>query len=162
PVFDCNSLAQIDLNSDSSAVCTNGTDVTVPVAVDNCEGNISAVGTRSDNESLNAPWPVGTTTITWTFTDSKNNVASCTQDVVVTDNQAPVFDCNSLAQIDLNSDSSAVCTNGTDVTVPVAVDNCEGNISAVGTRSDNESLNAPWPVGTTTITWTFTDSKNNV
>ncbi|MFG6688093.1 hypothetical protein ACGK9U_16095, partial [Mariniflexile sp. HNIBRBA6329] len=31
--------------------------------------------------------------ITWTFTDSKNNVTSCTQDVVVTDNQAPTLTC---------------------------------------------------------------------
>ncbi|WP_242205846.1 HYR domain-containing protein, partial [Aestuariivivens insulae] len=161
PVFDCSSLAQIDLNSDSDTVCSNSTDVTAPVAVDNCDGNITAVGSRSDNAAINDPWPLGTTTITWTFTDSNNNPTSCTQDVVVTDNQAPVFDCNSLAQIDLNSDSDTVCSNSTDVTAPVAVDNCDGNITAVGSRSDNAAINDPWPLGTTTITWTFTDSNNN-
>ncbi|WMI65009.1 hypothetical protein RBH94_13185 [Aestuariibaculum sp. YM273] len=33
---------------------------------------------------------------TWTFTDTNNNETICTQDVMVTDNQAPVFDCTSL------------------------------------------------------------------
>ncbi|WP_186525837.1 HYR domain-containing protein [Seonamhaeicola sediminis] len=161
PVFDCDSLSQIDFNSDSDTVCSNSTDVSVPQANDNCDGTINAVGTRSDNAALNDPWPLGTTTITWTFTDTAGNDTVCTQDVVVTDNQAPVFDCDSLSQIDFNSDSDTVCSNSTDVSVPQANDNCDGTINAVGTRSDNAALNDPWPLGTTTITWTFTDTAGN-
>ncbi len=160
PVLDCNTLTTINLNT-TAPDCTNDTDATIPVAVDNCNGNINGVGTRSDNASINAVWPLGTTTITWTFTDAANNVKTCTQDVVVTDNDAPVFDCNTLTTINLNTDAPN-CTNDTDVTVPIAVDNCNGNINGVGTRSDNESMNAVWPLGTTTITWTFTDAANNV
>ncbi len=160
PDFDCNTLTTINYTTDVPN-CSNDTDVSVPVAVDNCNGNINGVGTRSDNASLNSPWPLGTTTITWTFTDAASNVKSCTQNVVVTDNDAPVLDCNTLATINYTTDAPN-CNNDTDVSVPVAVDNCNGNINGVGTRSDNASLNSPWPLGTTTITWTFTDAANNV
>ncbi|WMI65008.1 gliding motility-associated C-terminal domain-containing protein [Aestuariibaculum sp. YM273] len=161
PVFDCTSLSDIIRNSDSETVCSNSDSVTAPVATDNCDGSITADGTRSDNAAMNDPWPVGTTTITWTFTDTNNNETICTQDVVVTDNQAPVFDCTSLSDIIRNSDSETVCSNSDSVTAPVATDNCDGSITADGTRSDNAAMNDPWPVGTTTITWTFTDTNNN-
>ena len=158
PVFDCTTLTQIDFNSDSSTVCTNSTNITPPVATDNCNGNITAIGTRSDSQTINEPWPVGITTVTWTFTDNANNVTTCTQDVVVTDNQPPVFDCSTLTQIDFNSDSDTVCSNSTNVTPPTAIDSCGGNIIANGTRSDNAPIDAPWPLGTTTITWSFSDN----
>jgi len=160
PVLDCATLNTINYNTDAPN-CNNDTDASVPVAVDNCNGNINGVGTRSDNASMNAAWPLGTTTITWTFTDAANNVKTCTQNVVVTDNDAPVLDCNTLTTINYNTDAPN-CNNDTDVSVPVAVDNCNGNINGVGTRSDNASMNASWPLGTTTITWTFTDAANNV
>ncbi len=160
PVLNCNTLSTINYTTDAPN-CNNDTDVSVPVAVDNCNGNINGVGTRSDNASLNSPWPLGTTTITWTFTDAANNVKTCTQNVVVTDNDAPDFDCNTLSTINYTTDAPN-CNNDTDVSVPVAVDNCNGNINGVGTRSDNASLNSPWPLGTTTITWTFTDAASNV
>ncbi|MBK9270569.1 MAG: HYR domain-containing protein [Saprospiraceae bacterium] len=160
PVLDCNTLTTIHLNT-TAPDCTNDTDATVPIAVDNCDGNINGAGTRSDMVSMNAPWPLGTTTITWTFTDAASNVKTCTQDVVVTDDDAPVLDCNTLTTIHLNT-TAPDCTNDTDATVPIAVDNCDGNINGVGTRSDMASLNAPWPLGTTTITWTFTDAASNV
>ncbi|MFG6687844.1 PKD domain-containing protein, partial [Mariniflexile sp. HNIBRBA6329] len=97
---------------------------TVNVFIDNglCTASNVNLGTPTTNDDCSATsitndapsvFPVGTTTVTWTVKDASNNSATCQQLVVVTDNQAPVFDCNSLAQIDLNSDSSAVCTNGT-------------------------------------------------
>jgi hypothetical protein len=160
PVLDCATLSTINYNTDAPN-CNNDIDVSVPVAVDNCDGNISGVGTRSDNGSLNAPWPLGTTTITWTFTDAANNVKTCTQTVTVADDDAPVLDCATLSTINYNTDAPN-CNNDTDVSVPVAVDNCDGNLSGVGMRSDNASMNALWPLGTTTITWTFADAANNV
>ncbi len=40
-------------------------------------------GIRSDNKDLNNPYPIGTTTITWTAINSCGESASCSQDVVV-------------------------------------------------------------------------------
>ncbi|MES2813047.1 MAG: HYR domain-containing protein, partial [Bacteroidota bacterium] len=49
-----------------------------PVASDNCDGDIVAVGTRSDGLALNDPFPVGQIiTVTYTATDSCLNSTSC-------------------------------------------------------------------------------------
>jgi hypothetical protein len=40
---------------------------------------------------MNAPYPKGTTTITWTATDGSGNHSSCTQTVTVVDNEGPTF-----------------------------------------------------------------------
>src|SRR6266496_3570460 len=159
PVFNCGSLSTINYNTEAPN-CSNNTDVAVPNATDNCSGTIAGVGTRSDNASVNDPWPLGTTTITWKFTDAAGNFTTCTQDVVVTDDDAPVFDCSSLTTIN-HSTQAPNCSNNTDVAVPNATDNCSGTIAGVGARSDNANLDDPWPLGTTTITWKFTDAAGN-
>jgi hypothetical protein len=38
---------------------------------------------------LSTTYPVGTTTVTWTVKDIHGNIITATQDVVVTDNEAP-------------------------------------------------------------------------
>jgi hypothetical protein len=57
-------------------------------ATDNCPG-VSVAGARSDGQTLNAPYPIGTTTITWTATDVHGNTSTATQTVTVQDTQAP-------------------------------------------------------------------------
>jgi len=61
-----------------------------PTAADNC-GTPTVTGVRSDGEALGAPYPKGTTTITWTATDGSGNQASCTQTITVVDNEPPVI-----------------------------------------------------------------------
>ena len=162
PVFDCTSLTTVMLTTEAPN-CSNDTDVPVPSADDNCDGTVVATFVRSDGETdINAAWPIGTTTITWTFTDGANNVTECTQDVIVSDDDAPVFDCTSLTTVMLTTEAPN-CSNDTDVPVPSADDNCDGTVVATFVRSDGETdINAAWPIGTTTITWTFTDGANNV
>jgi hypothetical protein len=43
---------------------------------------------------LNAPYPKGTTTITWRATDDAGNYSECSQTITVTDNEAPVITFN--------------------------------------------------------------------
>jgi hypothetical protein len=52
-------------------------------ATDNC-GVASISGVRSDSQPLSAPFPSGTTAITWTVTDIHGNSSSCVQNVTVT------------------------------------------------------------------------------
>ncbi|MEP6550616.1 MAG: HYR domain-containing protein [Gemmatimonadales bacterium] len=59
-------------------------------AADNC-GEVSVTSVRSDGAALDAPYPVGITTITWTAKDAAGNSASATQTVTVLDIEAPVF-----------------------------------------------------------------------
>jgi hypothetical protein len=62
----------------------------VATATDNC-GTTTVSGTRSDGQPLIAPYPVGTTSITWTATDNSGNSSSCTQTIVVNDTEAPTI-----------------------------------------------------------------------
>ena len=60
-------------------------------ATDNCDTNPTITGTRSDGKPLTDPYPKGTTTITWTATDSAGNHSSCDQTITVVDNEPPVI-----------------------------------------------------------------------
>jgi uncharacterized repeat protein (TIGR01451 family) len=60
-------------------------------ATDNCDANPAITGTRSDGKPLTDPYPKGTTTITWTATDSAGNHSSCDQTITVVDNEPPVI-----------------------------------------------------------------------
>src|SRR5207245_10578733 len=96
-------------------------------ATDNCDSNPTITGTRSDNQSLSAPYPHGTTTITGTATDSTGNHSSCTQTVTVNDTEAPTISCP--ANITKNNDPGA-CGAVVTYTTPVGQDNCPGATTA--------------------------------
>ena len=91
PVITCPAnMSANTLPGTCSAVVIVGT----ATATDNCDSNPTITGTRSDNQSLLALYPKGTTTITWTATDSSGNHSSCTQTVTVVDNEAPTITFN--------------------------------------------------------------------
>ncbi|MBK6948463.1 MAG: hypothetical protein IPH16_10735 [Haliscomenobacter sp.] len=77
--------------------------------------------------------------------------------LTVEDNVEPLFDCTTLTDITANNDAGQ-CYATVSVTAPQASDNCSGTVTATGVRDDNAALTAVYPVGTTTITWTFTDA----
>ena len=163
-----------DLNNCTASVTTIN-----PAATDNCSvsvltwaltgattGNsagtgINYLGTRTFN--------LGTTTVTYTAGDGAGNTESCTYDVVVTDNQKPVFT-SCPVDIAVNNDLNN-CTASVTTINPVATDNCSvsvltwaltgattGNsagtgINYLGTRTFN--------LGTTTVTYTAGDGAGN-
>jgi hypothetical protein len=62
-----------------------------PIASDNCALDGNPVGVRSDGAALDAPYPVGITTITWTAKDASGNVATASQSVEVIDVEDPII-----------------------------------------------------------------------
>jgi len=114
-------------------------------ATDNC----SVASITSDAP---AHFIVGTTTVTWTATDIHGNSSSCTQDITVTDNEAPAISCP--AAVVVGSDAG-VCGARVDIGDASATDNC----SVATITNDHASLD--YPVGTTTVTWTATDIHGN-
>ncbi len=128
-------------------------------ATDNCTVG-SPIATRSDALAINAPFAVGTTTITWNVSDINGNAATpVVQTVIVRDLQIPVIN-GTVVSIDANTDATA-CAATVSITAPTASDNCTVG-TPVGTRSDNLALTALYPIGTTTITWKVTDVNGNV
>ncbi|HEX8719884.1 MAG TPA: Ig-like domain-containing protein [Pyrinomonadaceae bacterium] len=126
-------------------------------AHDDCEGDLAVTATRSDNQPLGAPYPVGTTVVTYSATDGAGHTGTDTQNVTVVDDTKPTVTAppNKTAANDYGS-----CSASVDPGTATANDNC-GVQSVAGTRSDNQDLNDPYPVGTTTITWTATDIHGN-
>src|SRR4051794_41326625 len=149
PVISC--PANQNVNNDAGK-CYATLDVGIATATDNC-GTTAVVGVRSDSKALTDPYPVGTTTITWTETDIHGNSVNCTQTVVVKDNEPPVISCpaNQIGRASWRERDETL-----DVGIATATDNC-GTTAVVGVRSDSKALTDPYPVGTTTITWTETD-----
>ncbi len=123
PVIDCNSLITITPESAPGECSTTAIIIQLPTAQDECDGLVAGVGTRSDGASLNSPWPVGTTTIEWTFTDSAGNAVACSQAVIVSDNEAPQF---SECPADIYS-----CDGYASWEIPEFTDNCAAMISSI-------------------------------
>ncbi|HYO64206.1 MAG TPA: proprotein convertase P-domain-containing protein [Pyrinomonadaceae bacterium] len=101
-------------------------------------------------------FPVGTTAVTVTATRADNSTTQSTFNVTVVDAEAPVIDCPDDVSVTNDADACSATVNPGAAT---ATDNCSATVA--GVRSDNQPLGAPYPVGTTTITWTATDASGN-
>jgi hypothetical protein len=143
-------------SSNDPGTCSADINPGTATATDNC-GSATVAGTRSDAQPLNAPYPKGTTTITWTATDSSGNHSSCAQTVTVNDTEAPAITCP--ANISTGTEPGT-CSAHVATGTATATDNC-GSTTVTGTRSDGRPLTDTYPKGTTTITWTATDSSGN-
>lgn len=123
-------------------------------ASDGCSASVTV--TRTGVPAGNN-FPVGTTIITYTADDGHGHTANAYQSVTVTDNTPPVISVPANINVNAPANSCSVSLNPGTAT---ATDNCPG-VTVGGVRSDSQPLNAPYPVGTTTITWTANDAHGN-
>ena len=136
-----------------------------PTTFDACD-NASAL--PNFPSAANYVFPVGVTIVTWTATDASGNSASADQTVTVTDDEAPVITCPGTINVNTTAGSCDAV-----VTIPdtIASDNCAtqaqliASATFVATGASNFSgtgLNASgtFPLGTTTLTFTVTDTAN--
>jgi|GEM_PF-905663 len=124
------------------------------LASDNCSGvTITRSGVPAGNFFL-----VGITTIIYTATDASGNTATATQPVTVIDNTPPIITCPT--NISVAGNILGSCSANVNPGTATATDNCAG-VTVIGARSDGQALTAPYPLGTTTITWTATDAAGN-
>jgi uncharacterized repeat protein (TIGR01451 family) len=123
-------------------------------ASDGCSASVTV--TRTGVPAGNV-FPVGTTIVTYTADDGHGHTKSAMQSVTVTDNTPPTLSVPPNQTVNAPANScSAIVNPGT----ATGNDNCPG-VTITGTRSDSQPLNAPYPVGTTTITWKAKDAANN-
>jgi hypothetical protein len=116
--------------------------------------NAISCGTVTCSPASGSFFPVGTTTVNCTTQAGP----SCSFTVTVNDTENPVITCP--ANITVGNDPG-LCSATVNPGVATATDNCPG-VTVSGTRSDGQPLNAPYPVGTTTITWKATDAVGNM
>jgi uncharacterized repeat protein (TIGR01451 family) len=103
-------------------------------------------------------FPVGTTIVTYIADDGHGHTKNAYQSVTVIDDTPPTLSAPANINVDAPANSCSVTLNPGTAT---ATDNCP-SVTVTGTRSDSQPLNAPYPVGTTTITWKATDASNNM
>jgi alpha-D-ribose 1-methylphosphonate 5-triphosphate synthase subunit PhnG len=151
PVISC--PASITRSNDAGQ-CSATVNPGMATATDNCDNAPTVNGTRSDNQPLNAPYPKGTTTITWTATDASGNHSSCAQTITVKDTEPPAISCPASLTLEPTCASGAVATYAT----PVGTDNCPG---AITTRTTGGASGSVFPIGTTTVTYLVTDASTN-
>jgi uncharacterized repeat protein (TIGR01451 family) len=123
-------------------------------ASDGCSASVTI--TRTGVPAGNN-FPVGTTVITYTADDGHGHTASAMQSVTVTDNTPPTLSVPPDQTVNAPANS---CSANVNPGTATANDNCPG-VTVTGVRSDSQPLNAPYPVGVTTITWTAKDAANN-
>ena len=123
-------------------------------ATDNCPG-VAVAGVRNDLQPLNALYPKGLTTITWTATDTSGNTDVCVQTVTVADLEAPVV---TVWPADTNLYVGANCEAPVPDLSPrvTATDNCT-TISI----TQNPLAGTMISLGTTPVTVTVTDLSGN-
>lgn len=102
-------------------------------------------------------FPLGTTTVTCTASDTSGNVATCSFPVVVTDATPPTLTCP--ANVTLTATQVNGCTPGAtaNYAAPSGADNCTG-ASVVCVPASGSFF----PVGVTTVTCTASDAAGNV
>ena len=106
---------------------------------------------------MNVPFPMGTTTVTWTALDAMGNSALCVQTVTVSDQTPPLLSCGSGI---VATASASLCSATLSIAAPLSIDAC-GSSTVSGVRSDGFVLGLPYPVGTTMLVWTATDVSGN-
>ena len=130
-----------------------------PNAFDNCSvvsftHNFS--GTNSSTSLEGAIIPIGATSIIWTAIDTAGNTATYTQNITITDTQAPVF-VNGFNNQTITIGSDPSCTDGTAWPIPVATDNCSVTVQQTSGPVNGDSLQ----LGTYTISYLATDASGN-
>jgi gliding motility-associated-like protein len=97
-------------------------------------------------------FPQGTTTVTYTATDDAGNTATCSFDVIVNDNAAPLING---CPADISASANASCQAVVNW-APPTVDDCS-TVTLTGSHQPGDSF----PVGSTEITYTATDNSGN-
>ena len=146
PVINC--PQSVTTNTEPGS-CQANVSVGTPSVTDN-DPNVTVSGTRSDGQPLGAPYSKGTTTISWTATDTAGNSASCEQTVTVNDNGPPVVTLNGADPIYVEQGSGYLEPGAT------ATDSCEGTLPVSISGSVNTSV-----IGTYVLTYSATDSSGN-
>lgn len=150
PVMNC--PPDITVAADS-AMCSAIVNYSAPTATDNCS---TASVTLLSGPASGSVFPLGTTTISYSASDSSGNTSViCSFDVIVTDQQAPLFVCPGTLTVPADSGS---CSAAVTFNAPAATDNC--TLASV-TQTGGPASGSIFPAGSTTVTFTATDSAGN-
>ncbi len=146
--------------SAGSGVCGALVNYTGSIFTDNCDGD--QTGNLSSGLSSGSTFPIGTTTLTYEYTDaSGNGPVQSSFTVTVVDDINPVFTNTSNRNLLPNNSGCSYLVGGTGFDL-AATDNCGILSISHNYNGGGSSLNGKlFPLGTTSVTWTATDVNGN-
>jgi len=142
--------------SNDPGVCAAAVTVPAPMAMDNC-GIMTVMNDFNSTSDASDTYDVGTTTVTFTVADTAGNTATCSLDITIEDNEAPVITCPSSITQSNDTDSCNAAVTVATITVD---ENC-ALMSIVNDYNNGSDASDTYPVGTTTVVFTVTDSASN-
>jgi gliding motility-associated-like protein len=125
----------------------------MPIVVDNCFLADTTLITGLASGSL---FPLGTTEVTYEYSDANGNLTSCTFTVTVEDTQLPGILCPDA--ITVNNDPG-MCGANVNYPLPIYTDNCQ---NAIMTLVSGPAQGEYFELGTTSITYQVTDDSGNI
>ncbi|WP_410005864.1 M36 family metallopeptidase [Aequorivita nionensis] len=146
--------------SDSTVNGYDGTLVNMDPATDWVNGQVSCnsytlVNDYNNSSDASGTYPVGTTTVLWSLLDgSGNTIDSCSMDITINDNEAPVANCAAPFTVQLDANGMASIT-------AADVDNGSADNCAVASTSIDVTDFTCADVGPNTVTLTVTDVNGN-
>ncbi len=153
PAFVCPGTLTIPTDS---MTCGAVVTFNAPAATDNCS---SPTVVQTSGPASGSTFPVGSTLIIFTATDSAGNTSACTLNIVVVDSDAPIVNCGA---------SITTCVGQSTSITAAATDMCSGIASldyvltGATTGSGSGNANIMFNAGVTTVTYTATDSSGNM
>ncbi len=172
PVVVCPAPVSV-MNDDG--MCSAEVGLQLPGYTDNCDNNVTVSymvygpdniirGPFSGNNN-SFRFPVGISQVVWYVTDSSGNVATCTQQITVSESEPPEIICPGQSEFIFNSTPGLCGYKISDTSLDVtATDNCRlhGISHNFGDWAVKTSLKgAIFPIGSTEVTWTAVDYAGN-
>ncbi|SHF20993.1 gliding motility-associated C-terminal domain-containing protein [Mariniphaga anaerophila] len=163
------------LESNISGLCSAELELDLPEYTDNCDADatIRYLVYGPDN-SIKGPFNgtentfefgIGISQVLWIVTDDSGNETTCTQEVTITESDAPVLQCTDQDEYIFNSTPGLCGYRIPDTSLDVsATDNCHllsVNHNFGGWGVQNSLEGAVFPVGSTEVTWTAADASGN-
>lgn len=149
PVIDCPTNETLSADANCEAVFT----FSLPTVTDNCSPNLVTI--QTGGPASGTALPLGTTTFTFTSEDAALNLATCSYDVTVIDDEDPTFTLCP-GDITLIVDPS-MCEAFLSYTEPTATDNCQVTVSQVSGPSNNTDIS----VGVYNVSYSAEDGAGN-
>lgn len=167
-VIDCKTLEYFEGTAKDSTCFVDAEDLNIPnppYGKEACVGKngdsiaVPGVGTRSDGKTLDDPYPVGDTYITWLFEGKNSAPATCTSHVFVRGVKPPVLDCDLLFPKKWYEMPDC---DSMDITLETkkVPDPCVAGFMSEGVpyiNGEKIELTHKFPIGETFVTWKFWD-----
>ena len=154
PVISC--PADITVSADPG-ICAASVTVPLLITSDNC-GIGGIINNYNGGADASDVYFGGTTVVEFTVFDLGNNISTCSVNVTVTDDEAPVFTCPS--DITMTADPGT-CDVFVSVGVPTVTDNCSIT-SFMNDYTGTADASAVYGVGMNMVTYAATDFGGNV